>query len=189
MNRKSSGYKSSLQSNLRFLQERTSKKMSVVMDKDNAETPRARRFALLRHSVYGNPDRADHYDLVLELRWGHDCEAKELLAFATVEDKLPLGEGELLAPLETHRRFYLFYEGPLPGATRRGIVQRVDEGTVEFIHGMDETSIERIQSLTFTLSGRILNGRFILHREARGNEMFFSFHRLTGWLEKPGPNP
>jgi hypothetical protein len=152
--------------------------MDVVINKAIVEASPARRFVVLHH--VGNPDRVDHYDLLFELRWGHDCEARELLAFATVEDKLPLGDGELLSPIEIHRRFYLFHEGPLPGTTIRGIVQRVDEGTVEFIHGIDETYIKTLQSLMILLSGRILNGRFILRRKARGNEMFFSFHRLQG---------
>jgi hypothetical protein len=79
---------------------------------------------LLRHEL---PDGSSHVDWMI----APDEDAK-LITFRLERPVHALAPGEVLRAerIGEHRRLYLEHEGPLPGETDRGSVQRIARGSV-----------------------------------------------------------
>ncbi|HZZ43376.1 MAG TPA: hypothetical protein VFE58_10605 [Tepidisphaeraceae bacterium] len=73
------------------------------------------QYAVLHHTDIEEP----HYDLLIEVDstsdlWTWRC------------PNWPLNSGDQITRIKNHRRFYLTYDGPIPG--NRGQVQKIDWG-------------------------------------------------------------
>ena len=114
------------------------------------------RSVVLRHTL---PDGSHHFDWLLEpagTAAGRDPEERVLIAW-----RLPRPPGQSgPQPIEAirlppHRRFYLDFEGPIPG--NRGTVERVAEGVAEVLADSPEHFAASLalggDSLTITITG------------------------------------
>lgn len=123
------------------------------------------QFVLLRHT------RGDetHWDLGLDL--GEALATWQILenpeAMAYTPEALPARR------IGDHRRIYLEYEGPV--SRDRGEVVRVDRGAWEALD-------VRADRWRFRLEGRVLNGIYVLERDAAGGD------RWTFRRERHEPN-
>ncbi len=120
----------------------------------------------------------EHWDLMLErdgvlMTW-------QLLTEPQGAESLPIRARRI----GDHRLAYLTYEGPLSGG--RGHVRRIDAGTV----GFQEVAPDRLtackQTLSVTLDGSRLAGRFVLRRE--DNEWILSIEANRDVREELGGN-
>lgn len=120
------------------------------------------RFAILHHT--GSATQASHYDLLFQTAEGAGDDDRVLESYSTLKDEFPGCSGPVrVKAIAPHRRIYLQYEGPLGGA--RGEVTRADGGEYTL-----ETPAEGLRRLK--LSGRRLQGAFILRRGADGAWIF-----------------
>ena len=103
-------------------------------------------FVILHHRL----DDGEHWDLMLEQ--GDFLRTWQLLREPIDRASLPIPARRI----GDHRKAYLDYEGPLTGY--RGIVRRVDSGTVEF-------EANTPQYCRFVLSGDRLRGTFTLRQQ------------------------